>query len=314
MSVATLHGIYAAKVGSATLGGITARAMRTASEIRQEATNGEVYARFNALYAQKPMAELSTRHILSGLAAVPLTGTAITSGATFLLYAQKQQEGGSRMTGSNHLIYTMREGLLVPRRISVAHQQDASLDIEALITYDGTNDPVTVTAASALPTAVADDERYTLGPVILDDEAGDGPYTFTQKLSMEIDLGAQAETNGADSDIWDTHARIVEIQPSIILRGNDVAWWSATMVPLIGRDIVHTGTEIWLRRRKNASTFFPDDEAEHIKITINGMAVLDQLAGAQGNAVDELAVRIPLTFDGTTAPITFTADQAITPP
>lgn len=308
MTISQLHGLYAVKLGSTVLGGIRKRDLRTASEIRAEATSGDLFCRFGALYAQKPMASFSTLNIEQALGACALTGTALTSGAPLLFYCQKQTEGGGRTSGSNHRILTMNEGLLIPRRLTVEHQGDAELEYEGLITYDGTNNPIAITDSAALATHPGDAERFTLGPCTLTDDDANA-LTFTQGVRMEIDFGVQAETHGDSSDLYDTFARIVEIKPSITLTGKNIDWFKSTFLPLIGRGIRHSGTVISLRRRKRHSTFYAAGDSEHITITLDGLAVIEQVVDASGNNVDQTSIRIPLTFDGTTNPITFTANQ-----
>jgi hypothetical protein len=299
MTVSRLHGLYAIKLGATTLGGITRRTLRTASEIRQTATSGEVYARFGSLVAQKPMAEFGTLDVEGGLAACGITGTALTAAAPLIFYCQKQKEGGGRDTGSVHRLLTMNEGILIPRRLVCEHQGDAQLEYEGLITYDGTNDPIAVTDTAALVAAPLDVNRFTLGKFSLTDDAAT-TFAFTHKLRLELDFGIAAETHGADSELWDTNCRISEVLPSLTLTGKDVEWFKSTVVPLIGRTIRHNGTEIILQRRKNRSTFHTNVELEHLKLTIAGQAVIEQ------------SVRIPLQFDGTNAPVVFTPDSTYT--
>lgn len=316
MTVSRMHGIYAVKLGATTIGGIRRRSLRTASEVRSEATSGEVYHRFQSLYAQKPVAEFSTVQIASALDACALTGTALTSGAPLLLYAQKHTEGGTRTAGANHRIYTLNEGLVLPRRLTVDHQGDAEIGYEALVTYDGTNNPIVFTDTSALPAAPTDAERFTLGRVTLTDDAGvPNSIVFSQIRRLEIDFGIQAETVGADSDIWDTNCRIVEIQPMLTISGIDIEWFKATGagIPLTGSNIVHTSTEILLRKRDAGGTFVAAATAEHIKFTAAGMATLERVCDAQGNALDEVELRMPLIYDGTNNPLVIDTTSSYTP-
>ena len=308
MTVARMHGLHAAKIGSTVLGAIMRRAVRTGSEVRQEATSGEVYARFQALYAQNPMAEFGTRAIAAALAACGLTGTALTSGAPFLLYSQKQTEGGTRTSGSNHRTWTINEGLIYPRRIVCEHQGDATIEYQVLATYDGTNEPV-VPGESAALEAPTDAERFTIGPITLYD--GSNSHVMDHCKRIEIDLGVQAETVGADSDIWPTNCRIIEIQPSITLVGIDSEWWKSTKIPLTGRNIQHSGTSLYLRKRAAGSTFVANGTAQHVKFTAAGLAVVEGF-DASGNALDEVNVSFPLRFDGTNNPIVINTASAIT--
>jgi len=302
MSVDRMHGLYAVKVGATALGGIKRRAIRTASEVRSESTSGEVYHRFQALYAQKPMAEFSSKHIAAALDLCALTGTALTSAAPLLFYAQKGTQGGGRTAGSAHRIFTMNEGLLIPRKITIEHHGDAEITYEALLTYDGTNNPVTFTDASALPAISGDGERFTLGRITLTDDSANA-IVFSHVRRLEIDLGIQAETVGADSDVWDTNCRIVEINPKITMTGIDIEWFKAANIPLTGLSFRHSGTEIILRKRSLGGTFVAAATTQHIGFTAAGLATVEQLCDAQGNALDEVQVVMPLKFDGTNNPI-----------
>jgi hypothetical protein len=314
MTVSKMHGLYAVKLGATVLGGVRSRALRTASDVRQMATSGEVYARFQALYAQKPIAEFATLNVAAGLDLCALTGTALTSGAPLLFYAQKHTEGGVRTTGSNHRIYTMSEGIVIPRRLVIEHQGDAELQYEALITYDGTNDPIGFTDSSALPAISADAQRYTLGRITLTNDSAQA-VIFSQCRRLEIDFGIQAETVGADSDTWDTNCRIIEIQPSITMQGLDIEWFkaAATGIPLTGSSIRHSGTEILLRKRAAGGTFVSAATLEHISFTAAGLATVEQALDAQGNDLDQVNVKIPLKFDGTNNPIVIDTTASYTP-
>jgi hypothetical protein len=308
MTVARMHGIYAVKLGATVLGAVGRRGIRTGSEVRQEATSGEVYARFQALYAQNPMAEFGTKAIAAALAACGLTGTALTSGAPFIAYSQKQTEGGTRTSGSNHRTWTINEGLMYPRRIVCEHQGDATIEYQVLATYDGTNEPVVVADSVALP-ATTDAERFTIGAISLHD--GTTAYALDHCRRIEIDLGIAAETVGADSDIWPTSCRIVEIQPSITISGIDSEWWKSTKIPLTGRNITHTSTKLYLRKRAAGATFVADVTAEHVKFTAAGLATIDGFDGS-GNALDEITLTMPLRYDGTNNPIVINTASAIT--
>jgi hypothetical protein len=308
MTIARMHGIYAVKVGATVLGAVGRTALRTGTDVRQESTSGEVFARFQALYAQKPMAEFQTRQLAASLGVAALTGVALTSGAPLIVYAQKMVEGGTRASGSTHRAFTINEGLLLPRRITCEHQGDAVLDYEALATYDGSNEPVAPSETQALP-AVTDAERFTIGGITIND--GSTSYVLGECRRIEIDFGIAAETVGADSDIWDTSCRIIEIHPRITFSGIDTEWWKSTQIPLTGRNIAHASTKIYLRKRAAGGTFVADATAEHLKFTACGCAYVDGLEGS-GNGLQEVSVSFPLKFDGTNNPITINTASAIT--
>jgi hypothetical protein len=303
-----MHGIYAVKLGGTVIGATSKRGVRTGTEVRQQATSGEVYARFQSIYAQNPMADFATRQIAVALGACGLTGTALTSSAPFLVYAQKHTEGGTRTAGGNHRMWTIKEGICYPSRLTVDHQGDAVLEYVVLATYDGVNEPVVISESQSLP-AITDAERFTIGSVSLHD--GSSAYTLPQVRRMEINFGISAEQVGADSDIWPTSCRIVEIDPSITFSGIDSEWWKSTVLPLTGRNITHASTKIYLRKRAAGSTFVADGTSEHIKFTAAGLPHPDGFEGS-GNGLDEVTVNLPLRYDGTNAPLVINTASAIT--
>lgn len=310
MTVARMHNLYAVKIGSTVIGAISKRGIRTGAEVRQQATSGEVFARFQALYAINAMADFETEQLAVALGACALTGAALTSAAPFVAYSQKNAEGGTRTSGSAHRKWTINEGLIIPRRLTCEHQGDAKLHYEVLATYDGTNEPVVPSESQSLP-SVTDAERFTIGAITLADADGVTTYTLPEVKRIEIDFGVAAETVGADSDIYPTSCRIVEIQPSIRLTGIDSEWWKSNVIPLTGRNIQNSGTKIYLRKRAAGATFTADNTAEHIKFAAAGMAVVEGF-DSSGNALDEVSVYFPLKFDGTNNPITINAASAIT--
>lgn len=307
MTVARLHNIHACKIGSTVIPAITKRGIRFNTDIRNEPTSGEIYARFQAIYAQNPDGDFLTRAIAIALGACALGGTALTSSAPFLAYAQKNTEGGGRTSGSNHRKVTINEGIIVPRKLTCEHQGDAVLEYHVMATYDGSNAVVTLAESEAL-LSVTDAERFTIGGITLND--GSTSYTFDHVRRLEIDFGLNAEVIGADSDIWPTSSRIQDIMPSIRLTGFDNMWWSSTKVPLAGLSIGHSSTAIYLRKRAAGGTFVANGTAEHIKFTACGLAVIEGFDGS-GNSLDETSLYMPLKYDGTNNPIVINTASAI---
>lgn len=287
-------------VTNTTLGGITNARAFAGNDVRTEATSGEAYARWQAIYGQRPGMQFTTKQLaraldLCGLAGLPVASEGVgKTGIT--AYWQKQKQGGTRESGSNHATANIREGILVPRRISVNHQGDCELDYDLLATYDGTNNPLIFTDSVALPSAPEDSERFTIGRVTL------GGDVFTRVTNVMIDFGINAETIGADSDTWDTFSRIAEILPVIELDGINTDWFD-DCGGLEGSNIGHVDTEIILRKRLLAGRFTGAAEDEHIVISCCGLAYADELASARANGLATTKLRIPLRFDGTNLPM-----------
>jgi len=301
----THYGVYLNTTSPTMLTGITRQNLVTNSQVNGEPTSGEIYRRFQALYSQKLAPGWTTLNLANALGAIGVTGLSIGDLVTGLeLYAQKNQEAGTRASGSTHRKFLFTEGIIVPRRLTCEHQGDASLEYEALVTYDGSNDPVQITESSALPGTITDSERFTMGGCTI------GGKTFSGKQSLEIDFGVNARSEGGDSDIWDTFAWIQDIQPTVTLRGMDPEWFKATNVPLVGLAATHANSTIYLRKR-SATGFVADGTEEHIAITVDGLIVPDEAFSFDGST-GTVSMTLPLEYDGTNAPLTIDTASAIT--
>lgn len=299
--VATIHTLYAVEVGTSNvLGGITAQNLPTATEIRNEGSSGEVYNRFQSLVAQRPGASFTTQHISAALALIGISAQSI-AGLTgdFHMYAQKATEAGTREGTLSHRKYSYKEGLIVPRTLTVSHGGDAELSYDVIATYDGTNDPVVITDSQTLVAGIADAERFSIGPVTI------GSKSLGQVRQIEIDFGLDVVTEGSDGEIWDRYAWIKTISPQVTLRGVDIEWLKSSNIPLAGLNSIHANTTIYLRKRAAGGGFVVDGTAEHVKFTFAGLAYVDSAMDASGSDPAEVSVIIPCIYDGTNAPITF---------
>jgi hypothetical protein len=310
MTQDTQHGLYAVgleDVSTTVLGGITRQNVRTGSEVRSETRSNEVYPRFQALVAQRPVATFATSAIADALDEAGLTGLDLDSLLVGLhLYAQAGADGGTRASGAAHRKYTIADGLLIPRAITCDHQGDAEIDYEVVATYDGSNDPIVPADGVALPAGITDAERFTLGPVTLQG------ITFDHLTRFNLDFGIRARAEAADSDIWPTIVTIEEIMGVLRLRGKDPLWLSATKIPLQGKAVLHATTSVYLKKRASGGTFVADATAQHIKFTVDGLATIEEVFDAAGTATGETELALPLRFDGTNDPVVVNTASAIT--
>lgn len=328
MAISRLHTLSAVKLdmdslagSSVTLGGIRSQNIRSGTDVRQESTSGAVYSQFQAVYAGAPMAEFSTVSCVRALTAIGVTGAAIAAasytGVTF--YGNKKLEGGARTSGSNHISYNIKEGILIPRRLSVAHQGDAELSCEALATYDGTNAPIVQANTAGLLSSIADDERFSIGAVYLGTTGGD-QITLGQITNIEFDFGINASAEGSDSDVFPTFAVINDIpRPMIRITTSDMTQLVASNgIPLAGKDISSAKTAIFLRKRARITTsgYVADGTASHIKIVpLVGCAYhvdIGSYGSSAGNG--SATIEIPLISDGSSAPWAWTLGSAIAAP
>jgi hypothetical protein len=290
------YGLYGVQIGATLIGGITGNNFMTGSEVRGEPTSDEIYARFQSLVAQKMTVDFTTLAVSSALTACGLTGVSLgTSALTF--HAQKHTSGGSRAGESSHRKYACATGLLVPTRLTCDHQGDASLSYAAtLISSDGSTTPVTITEDQTLPAGIDDDERFTLGDVTIEEEV------LTSVKSLDIDFGIEVVSEGAGSDILDTFVSIQAIQPTLRLTGIDPLWLKSDAVPITGLNATHANTSIVLRKRSDGGGFAG---ANDITISAAGLARIEQGFSAPGGGPATCSLVMPLVYDGTNAPITF---------
>lgn len=208
------HVIDAIELDTTALAGLVNASCRAGITVNRDTASGDPYARHQPITERKPLASWESRHLKSWLSAVGIACQEIDALTTGLkLYLKKSKHGGTRYSGSNHIKYTVRSGVIIPRRLQVGHRENGTISYDALVTYDGSNDPIAVAANQALPGGLTDTERFTLGPITFDSDSYEGVRR------LEIDFGLTEEAAGADSDIDDSEVSISEIKPEVTLTG-----------------------------------------------------------------------------------------------
>lgn len=306
MSVTRKHSLYAVGVGATLVGGITRQSIVTGSEVRSEASSGEIYARFQSFYAQKIAPSFTTRMISTALGASGALGASIAGlSGGLCLYAQAHADGGTRAGASAHRKYSFTKGILCPKTLTVDHRGDATLTYEAVVVYDGVNDPVVITDSVSLPAGITDSERFTIGPCTL------GGILLGEIRQFQIDFGVDVIAEAADSDIWDTFCSVRQQNTVISLRGIDMKWFDSTYVPLAGLAGTHSNTICYLRKRAQGGGFVANGSAVHIKFTGAGTVYIENATDANGEDAQETSIKMPLYYDGSNAPLGITLGTAI---
>lgn len=309
-----LWGLYGAKFhttahsAASTLGGIMKQGVGVQTNVVKDPTSGEFYPRWVSITGQQYRPSLSTKAIEAALGLVGMSGLTIAADGShpgLVLYGQKQADGSSRGSGSVHRSFTIKKGVIIPTQISIDHQGDAELDLLALPTWDGTNNPVIISDTAALPTAPTDDERFTLGPITL------GGVSFTGFDKLTIEFGITAKTFGAESLIWDSYARLETAMPRITLTGKHVTWYGSGFVTDTGLACTHANSKLFLKARANESSFYADNTSNHYKFTFCGLATVTDGFSANGEEPAEVSLAIDCAYDGSTIPLYGAANQAI---
>lgn len=286
------HNLYGAQIDGTVVGSITENNIRTGSEVRGEAVSGEPYPRKQSLVAQKPTATFTSLSIAAALANCGPMGASITDMAAGLnFYAQKRKKAAARDPDSVHRKFALVDGILLPRSLTCDHQGDAQISYESVLTWDGVNDPFQITDNVALPGGLLDDDRYTLGPVTI------GGVTLGEKINVNIDFGITAESEGADSELWDREVSIGVVAPRITVSGKDVEWFKAANIPLLGKAATHANTSIQFYKRSGSTL------VAGVTLTADGWAVIEEPFSAAGQGTADTQLVLAAEYDGTNDPL-----------
>lgn len=282
-------------VGATTIGGITAESCSINTEVNSESRSGEMYVRNKSIRRQRPDASFSTSDLAVALTACGTLGVSLAA-SPLAIYSRLLGTDGKTASGSVHNKYTIRRGLLVPTRLSGRHGDDASVDFQAHVVYDGANDPIVLTANQSLPSAV-DDNRWTISTASI---GGIGSDNLT---GIDVDFGIRVATEGKSSgsvtDIWDTEIGIEEINPRITIRGIDPSWFT-TIGGMEGAGV--TNATVVFRKRDPDGIF----TGNTLTLTASGLVHCPQPHRASGRGASECEAILEVIYDGVNAPIRLT--------
>ena len=329
MGISEIHGQYGVRLytddmgAEAIIGGITDSAVHLGTKVGGEASSGEYYRRHVAVYGLDPAASFVSMAIAkcmgssSGQAGLGILGRAInaTANAGLQMYLQKHARGSTRTAGSAHRKYTMSQGILVPHRLTCEQGGNASITYGGVITWDGSNNPVLIADAEALPAGLVDNERFTLGPI----QIGNGSRQITLDAydSLVIEFNVLVRTKSAEGALYPGFVSIGFGDPRVTMRGVNAKWLdnelgSLTQVPMLGQALTHANTIFYLKKRAVGATFVPNGTAEHIKFSVDGIAVVDPAFEASQDEDAVTTLTLDTRYDGSNAPLAVTVDSTIT--
>lgn len=310
MSLKTGYAIAVHEDGGslALITGVHAQGLPLGNQVSRDMSAGKQYPAHVSVTEQKPRPTFSTRNIDVALAKIGLTGYVIDGDTNPGLQIVKVvlDTNGQPKSGSSHVIYRIRKGLILPSRLTVPHRGHAELEYMIYPLYDGSNDIITVSTAAALPGTWADTTRYAMGGSTV------GSVAVSNKTSLEINFGHTCETYGGDSNLWDTELEVESIAPTITFRGRFDDLFDAASIPIEGLQAQHADTQIDLRKRDQTTAgFVADLTAEHITITAEGLAMWNQLFDQRDNRHGEVELQVDCIWDGTNTPLVIATGQAL---
>lgn len=306
MTVDNAHGVYGIDVAGTPLGGITDISLPTNTVLQGNSSDGNIYNRFVSMFSQSPIPTFTTQSVAAALALIGVEGLAIATGSVLTMYAQKRQEGGSRVSTNNHQQFLITEGIVFPTSLSVSQDGDATISYTIVVRFDGTNEPIIITGSATLPDTT-DAVRWGLGKVWLEDVA------IVSLTGIDIDFGITATPVFADGDVRPTHVSIDTIDPTITIKTKDPTL-GISSIPLAGLVGTKANTSIFLHKRLQGGQYVADATAEHLKISAAGPIAIEDAFSASGATVGEMSIIMKPYDDGSNTPIVVTADQAIAAP
>lgn len=281
---------------------------------RRQVAAGSLYAKTASLENLSPTGEFNVLNIESGITALGLGGACITSTVNpglVLEFDRRDCKGPA--SGNVHMKYTVGTGVIAPTTLSVDHRGDAVLGYQIFAAYDGTNNPVVIehkTAPAVLSTA--SDKTFTMARA----DFNNAPLV-EGKRNITIDFNPEVNSEGADSDTFDSVQSISSILSTIRISGVDPQWIKANTNPDVADAVINdittgrdaTGTDqlrIYLKDRN-----IPSASLGHILLECRGLVVPNTIISASPGAPAESSVEMALIQDGVNAPIVITTGVAI---
>ena len=273
------------------ISGLTDGSIEANSEILRETVAGTLFAPTASLQTVKPVANFTSLNLPQALDAFGLGGAAscITSDGTHPgvnFYFAKQACAGAA-AGAVHRKYTVSQGIVVPTRLNVTHRGNATIAYAIHTSYDGTNNPVILTENVALPAAnLAGDPggRWTMDAMVI------GAVAIEGKRDISIDFQANIQSEGADSNAFDTSVSLRSILQNVKVSGVDPSWFTSVS-PLLGVGVSDLNTT-WIYKKRNVELTV----AEHVKLIANGLVTWDQIVGGNPDAPATASFNINCTL------------------
>lgn len=268
--------------------------------------SGNVYPGCIFTTAMGPRSPITTSNIKQGLQLVGTEGVAIVSDVDefgLSIYAQRLTKYGKR-AATGHRRWSINSGFVVPRTLS-ASRDGSTLSFEVNAIDNGT-DPITVTDGVTLPAMPTTENHYVLDKVVV------SGVTLPANTDITLNFGVNLDIDKSGGKLFPNWCHSDTITPDFRVNGFDVDWVTVLggAMDIHGAAATHVNTIIWLKKRECGKTFFADNTANHIKITMAGKAQPMQVMTGKGKVTAGIMVKGH--HDGTNQPVVVTLDTAIT--
>jgi hypothetical protein len=293
MSVTKLYKPYAVNLKTATLAGsavlmdqIQNFSIRTGIATALLSGDGAVDPTFVATSTQNPGITFDSTALATILAACGIDGAVIDADGAepgLECWFQAMADGGLRASGSSHLKFTAKKGILIPQAIQASHGGIASMGLVAVLVWDGANDPIVIADNQALSGSPAVGEAFTVGPVTINGTTLEGIQQTT------IDPGIKVTSKGGGGEVWPTFVGISSRTPGIVVRTTDVSVLAT--LGLLGTAQGATDSVVYLRKKApDGAGNVADGTGEHISVTMDAgkISVSEASVNQDGEGIAEV--------------------------
>lgn len=304
MSVDKAYTIFAADLAGTLIDGGVDMAVDPGVSLMVTGADGDVRKSFSAVASVDSLVNFTTTQVANLLGVIGEGELKITSGAVATFFYQQLDEGARRKGITSHLKKVVNQGIAVPRIISASQgSAPATMSVDTVATWDGTNDPVVITDSQSLVGSPTVDEQFTVGPVKINGSFVGGVQ------SIDIDFGKILFVLSADGDGFPTFVSVNSISPTIRIVTTDVSF--AATLGNFGVVQGATDSVVFLRKKLQGNINTPDVTAEHISFTMDEGQIVPGRSSVnhEGNATKEFLLQP--TYDGTNEPFVIATNSAI---
>lgn len=245
-------------------------------------------------------ASFSSTDLKSILDITALNAAQLTASNKLTLYWRQQAEGGTFTGGANDFSSAMQDGMISITSISGSHGQPASVSVQVNPTYDGTNNPITLSKTDTAPTEIVQDYAYTISKMKFGSAAGD---TIPLE-SINVNFGLDIETIGGDGEAFPSFATLRSRSPTITLTTRDLG--KAFDYDFLANYDGTNDLVINFARLEPGASRFSDASSQHIEITIKDHSMMTDAIGD-----NTASITIKPIWDGTNAIMTFATASTI---
>lgn len=310
MAITQLSKLYAVRHNTTLIEGIVNQQVTPEVEHFLGRSDGQIDLGHVSVRGVRPALTFTTQDIAVALGLIGMGGLAVSAAADagLKMFFRQAAEGGGNATGNTALKLEMLKGLIVPLTLDVEQGGEASLNVMAAASWDGTNDPLTVTDTTALqgtPSA-GQGARFTLGPMKINGTAVAGVKR------MRVNFGLDLFRESSDGELYPTwvgiRARTLELSFQVLAR-------SLVTTGIGGVIQGATASVAYLRKKSLGGGLVANATAEHIAFTMlaNSGRIITRDMGAQGEdgALTEVVWQPYSADGGVTAPMTVNTASAI---